>query len=99
MIVLALLWRAFVGPRSGCFGGVGVPVSLDQGVEQGKRRGWILCIDLFCLGLGWPLGLERGRKRSDTDDFGADLGMIPVGRVGVLSPSVQNFFHRCKCLI
>ena len=52
MIVLALLWRAFVGPRSGNFGGVGIPASLDQGVEQGKRRGEILCVDLFCLALG-----------------------------------------------
>ena len=46
----------------------------------------------FCLGLGIPLGLGlgvplgwgRGRRRSDTDDFGTDLRVIPRGRGGIL---------------
>ena len=75
-------------------------------VGLGKSRGGVgrlrpLPWSWVAFGAGsWvAFGLEWGRKRSDTDDFGTDLRGIPVGRVGVLSPSAQNFFHRCKCLI
>ena len=38
----------------------------------------------FRLGLGAPLEVGRGWKRSDTDDFGTDLGVIPRERGGIL---------------
>ena len=71
--------------------GLGVPLSLALGV-------------LFRLGLGVPLGWGRGWKRSDTDDFGTDLGEIPRERGGILHcwrkifSIVVSVLFRGKCV-
>ena len=75
MIVLALLWRAFSGPRLGRLGWLGIPASLDRGVclgkeggeSSGKRRGGlgekqggVGRSPPFSLCLGAPLGVGLG---------------------------------------
>ena len=59
---------------------------------------------LFRLGLGVPLGVGRGWRRSDMDDFGTDLGAIPRGRGGILHcrrkifSIVVSVLFRGKCV-
>ena len=56
------------------------------------------------LGLGVPLGWGRGWRRSDTDDFGADLRAIPRERGGILHcrrkifSVVVSVLFRGKCM-
>ena len=58
----------------------------------------------FCLGLGEPLGWGWRWKRSDTDDFGTDLGAIPRVRGGILHcrrkifSIVVSVLFRGKCV-
>ena len=91
MIVLALLWRAFVGPRWVCLRFAWATILCEMGGGHGDYP--------LRQCQGKPQELFPGRKLSRREDFGIDLGMLLGVRVHLLHSRIKIFSILVSCLV